>query len=235
VKALAIRIAVIGWRLAVRLTAWLRGDITFFVAASDPVAALTLDDGPDPSLTPRVLDLLRAHGARATFFLIGSRAERHPELVRSIRDAGHEIGNHMWRDERASALSDADFERSVLLTERTLGELGPTRLLRPGSGFVGRRKVRLAERHGYRCVLGSVHPFDAQVRSPRWMADVVRALLRPGVIVILHEGSPSRTHVLAALDDILSDARRRGCSIVPAGELLRRAGEAGRRPGSGPA
>lgn len=212
----------VAWRHAVGLAARRRSDIEFFVPTAEPVFALTLDDGPDPSLTPDVLRVLRAHGALATFFLIGSRAQAHPALVRRIRDEGHEVGNHMWRDEPARRLTNVEFERSLLRTEASLAPSGATRLLRPGSGFVDREKTRLAARHGYRCVLGSVHPFDAHLRSRRWISGVVRLLVRAGDIVILHEGGAARAGVVPALDEILADARRRGLRPVPAGALLAR-------------
>ena len=64
--------------------------------AAGRVVALTFDDGPDPEITPRVLDLLRERGVRATFFLVGAKAERHPELVRRIAAEGHDTGIHTW-------------------------------------------------------------------------------------------------------------------------------------------
>jgi len=69
-------------------------DIVDRLPAGAPRIALTFDDGPDPDVTPRILDVLRAHGARATFFVLGERVEQHPEVVRRIRDEGHAIGTH---------------------------------------------------------------------------------------------------------------------------------------------
>jgi peptidoglycan-N-acetylglucosamine deacetylase len=63
---------------------------------SDHAVALTFDDGPDPVFTPRVLDILAQFGVRATFFVIGKRAEQHPEIIRAIAEAGHEVGNHTY-------------------------------------------------------------------------------------------------------------------------------------------
>jgi peptidoglycan/xylan/chitin deacetylase (PgdA/CDA1 family) len=93
-------------------------------------------------------------------------------------------------------------------------------LLRPGSGLVDRQKVRIARRHRYLCVLGSVYPFDAQLRFPGFASAFVRALLQPGAIVILHEGRASRAGVLQVLDEVLADARRRGFAAVSAGSLI---------------
>jgi peptidoglycan/xylan/chitin deacetylase (PgdA/CDA1 family) len=219
------------WHLPVRLWARRREDIVFFGRTDEPYFALTLDDGPDPAVTPQVLDLLSLHHAKATFFVIGSRAQAHPELIRRIQEDGHELGNHMWHDEPARKLSHDEFERSVLRTERVLGP-DVTRLLRPGSGPIGREKAGIASRSGYRCVLGSVYPFDAQLRSGRWMSWLVRTVLRPGDIVVLHEGEASRVGVVPVLAEILSAANRRRLAAVSVGALLEQvaAERATRRP-----
>jgi peptidoglycan/xylan/chitin deacetylase (PgdA/CDA1 family) len=216
----AARLAAAALTYLVRVAARVRDDIVFYVPTDLETFALTFDDGPDPALTPAVLDVLNKHQAQATFFLVGSRAKAHPDLVRRVRQDGHEIGNHMWLEERASALSDQEFERSMLMTWQVLGEVGNVYLLRPGSGLVGRQKVRIAERHHHLCVLGSVYPFDAQIRCSRFASLVVRALLEPGAIVILHEVRASRSGVLDVLDEVLHDARRRGLTPVSVGRLL---------------
>jgi peptidoglycan/xylan/chitin deacetylase (PgdA/CDA1 family) len=88
-----------------------------------PLVALTFDDGPHPTQTPRILEILRAHNAHATFFLIGDRAARHPEIVAAIRADGHELGNHYQYTRKGSMLahSDDEFARTLLDVERTLG------------------------------------------------------------------------------------------------------------------
>jgi peptidoglycan-N-acetylglucosamine deacetylase len=200
----------------VSLAALRRRDILFRVRVNRRVAALTLDDGPDPVLTPRVLDALDRHRAKATFFLIGERAVAEPELVQLIRTKGHEIGNHLWREERAAGLSDEAFERSLV---RTHVALDSPRLFRPGSGLVSRRKVAIAGRHGYRCALGSVYPYDAHLRPrPRVIAARARRIV-PGDIIILHEGQPSRASVVPALDALLTTLDERGYRAVTVSAL----------------
>lgn len=204
----------------VRLVAACRRDVVFDVPVAQRLVALTLDDGPDPTLTPLVLDVLERHEARATFFCIGSRAEGQPELLRRICSEGHELGNHLWRDEPTARLPDREFEAQLLRTDAALGAAARPRLFRPGSGFIGRRKVRIAARHGYRCVLASIYPHDAHLRPRTWViADVLRRV-RPGAIVVLHEGAPSRSAILPALDALLAGLRSRGYAVVPAIELL---------------
>ncbi len=207
--------------LLARVAARVRPDIVFSAATAEAAYALSLDDGPDPALTPHVLEVLARYDARASFFLIGSRARQHPGLVRRILDEGHEVANHMWRDERAARLSDQDFESSLLKTHEVLTGLGACcRLMRPGSGFVRPAKVRIAGRHGYRCVLGSVYGFDPQFPSSVWTSWCVRRLLHPGAVVILHEGDASRRYVLPVLEALLGDGRQRGLRAWTASQLL---------------
>jgi peptidoglycan/xylan/chitin deacetylase (PgdA/CDA1 family) len=97
--------------------------ILYRVRTRAPLVALTFDDGPHPTQTPRILETLRAHHAHATFFLIGDRAARHPEIVAAIRAGGHEIGNHYQYTRKGSMLahSEEEFARTLLDVERTLG------------------------------------------------------------------------------------------------------------------
>ena len=83
------------------------------VSTAEPLAALTFDDGPDPELTPRILEVLAEHGVRATFNVMGWNALRHPDLVRAVVAAGHELGNHTWTHQ------DLAFQ-SALQTRRQL-------------------------------------------------------------------------------------------------------------------
>src|SRR5258706_11236945 len=84
-------------------------NVTYRVRTHRPVVALSFDDGPHPSFTLQVLEILRQHDAKATFFLIGERALRHPEVVSRIKAAGHEVGNHYFMNGSTLRHSDADF------------------------------------------------------------------------------------------------------------------------------
>src|SRR4051812_18603248 len=182
-----------------------RRDILFQVPGAGRCVALSLDDGP--LFTAPVLEVLAAHSARATFFLIGKRAAGKEELLARIRAEGHEIGNHGWRDERAAALTDGDFEAQLLRAQEVLG---PASLYRPGSGLIRRSQVAIAVRHGYRCVLGSVYPSAPPVGPrPGRIAGVLRHA-RPGAIVTRHEREP----LAGALEWLLPRLRERGYEVV---------------------
>ncbi len=194
--------------------------VLFFTDTTERVVALTLDDGPDPVLTPRVLEVLAAHDARATFFVLGERAQGQPALLRAIAAAGHELGNHTWRDEPTVRLAPAALEASLRATARVLEPVAPVTLFRPGSGWLTARGVATAERLGYRCVLGSVYPHDPQIRVAGYAAWDVLRRVRPGAIVVLHEGRPDRERVLTILDAVLSRLRREGFRVTTVSDLL---------------
>lgn len=123
--------------------------------AAGRVVALTFDDGPDPEMTPRVLDLLRERGVRATFFLVGAKAERHPELVRRIAAEGHDTGIHTWEHAagfpmRSSWAMTAD----ILRCRESLRQIAgvETHLFRPPFGVTNPMVARAVKRTQSRCI-----------------------------------------------------------------------------------
>lgn len=203
---------------AIRLAGWWRPDLLFHAALEEKVVALSFDDGPDPTTTPAILEVLKRHGAHATFFFLGSRADRWRLLLPVVLEAGHEVANHLWDDQRSFALSQVEFERQLMRTDQVLRPPA-VRLFRPGGGFVSRKQARTAARHGYTCVLGSVYPCDAHVVPNRWIIRDVARRVRPGGIIILHEGHPSRIGIVDALDRLLRELRALGYRVVSVTEL----------------
>lgn len=193
-----------------------------------PQIALTFDDGPDPIVTPRVLDLLRNHGARATFFLIGRHAETHPTLVRRILAEGHELGNHTYSHSRLlncfpTAPLQREIERGEAALRRIAGASGPA-LYRPPVGLKSPWLARVQRRLNLRIVTWSLHAHDTGRRSPAAVAARIIRRARPGDIVLLHDGhdrpGKSRDTVTEALEAILAGLQHRNLQTVTVGELL---------------
>lgn len=183
--------------------------------------ALTFDDGPDPETTPRVLDLLARHGARATFFCIGERAARHPGLVRAIHAAGHAVGNHtMHHPHGFAARSLRGQRREVAAAQAVLAALGPPpTLFRAPAGL--RSPLTDPVLHD----LGLVHVAWTRRAWDTFSADPGRVLRRltdrlaPGDILLLHDGNaapmPDGTPVvLPVLEVLLPLLAARGLSSV---------------------
>lgn len=186
-------------------------------AAEDRVA-LTFDDGPDPEVTPRVLDLLGAHGARATFFCIGERAERHPELVAEIAARGHRVENHSYRHAKTFAFygprsQAAEVDRAQEVLEAAAGRR-PC-FFRAPAGFRNVWLDRILAERGLRLTSWTRRGFDTIDRRP---ARVTRRLLRgmsPGDVLLLHDGSAARDAkgrpvVLETLPRLLDELAARG-------------------------
>lgn len=199
-------------------------NVLWRVKTTAPLVGLSFDDGPDPTYTPQVLDILERHGARATFFVIGARALGQPQLVQRIRAAGHEIGNHYFVNKTTLRHSEADFVGYLERTEQAAGIVGSPRLFRPPGGVAWPGQLRLARERGYTCVLGSAYPHDPARPPAAYIRWLIAKNLAPGAIVILHDGIRDPTPSIEALPDVLADGRRRGFEFVPVGELVQRAG-----------
>jgi len=198
-------------------------DLVYRVRTDLPLAALSFDDGPHPTFTPQVLQILQQSGAHATFFLIGERARRHPDLVARIRAEGHEVGNHYFMDGSTLRHSDAEFVAYLERTETAVGIAGPPKLFRPPGGVAWPRQLALARARGYACVLGSAYPHDP-VHPPVWYIRwLTEKNLTPGAIVILHDGISDPTRSIQALPHILAAGRRKGLQFVPVGTLMKAA------------
>ncbi|MFE4970850.1 polysaccharide deacetylase family protein [Kitasatospora sp. NPDC056651] len=165
------------------------------------VVALTIDDGPDPRHTPTVLALFEQYGIRATFFLIGENAVEHPALVREIADRGHHIANHTWTHPELRHLSETqvrdELERTSDLLQRTTGRQ-PTWFRAPGGDWSA-ASLRIAADLGMRNMAWSVDPRDWARPGTSAIIDRVLKSVRPGSIVLNHDGGGDRSQTVAAL------------------------------------
>jgi peptidoglycan/xylan/chitin deacetylase (PgdA/CDA1 family) len=196
--------------------------IVWSVETQAPLVAITFDDGPDPVYTPQVLATLARHNAHATFFLIGEQARRHPQLVRAISAAGHEIGNHTDSHGGTVLMSQSGFEASLLRAETTL-DLRDRKLFRPGGAWIRPAQLDFAAQHGYTTVLGSAYAFDPQRPPARYVAWVISKNLRPGTIVVLHDSGGNRSGTVNALEPILAAAEGKGLRWVTVSDLVAQA------------
>ena len=183
---------------------------------TERVVALTFDDGPHPEVTPRVLDLLRARGAQATFFLIGRAVRRHPDLARRIVADGHAVGNHS--DEHSYlfwALPPARLRQDVRSAQQTIESVcgAPCRWFRAPVGLKSWFLHPVLRGQGLELVSWRVRFLERHGLDPQRVAARLRRGLRPGAIVLLHDGhdrrSAGRPEVLAVLPivlDVLDEA-----------------------------
>jgi len=199
----------------------------YHVPTRDRVVALTIDDGPDPAYTPEIVRLLDEHGARATFFLISGHVPGADSIVTDLVARGHELANHLTRDEPSIRLSPAAFGVAIREADRVLSRFSSLRWLRPGGGWYTGTMLDTLERAGYRCALGSVYPYDGGATWPPLAAAYILANTRPGAIIVLHEGDARGARAVSILRRVLPELRARGYRLVTLSELVALAERAG--------
>lgn len=188
--------------------------------------ALTFDDGPHPDITARILQGLRRAEAPGTFFVIGGRSERHPDLVRRIQAEGHEVGNHTWTHRPLLLGACASPERQVARTEELLARLAPgsLRVFRPPFGAIGPGGSAALARNGLLPVYWSVVPADWDPLTPEVVKRRVLSEVHPGAVVVLHGGRPWHAGTADAVEDLVHALREAEYEVVPLSRMLTAAG-----------
>jgi peptidoglycan/xylan/chitin deacetylase (PgdA/CDA1 family) len=194
--------------------------VIYSADTDQPVVAITIDDGPDPTATGEILDVLEEHDARATFFLLSGRIPGNEDLINRMVEEDHELANHLVTDEPSIRLSPAEFERQLIESHSVLSEYSDVRWFRPGSGWYNDSMLTILHEHEYRCVLGSVYPFDPQIPSLWFETNYILLNVRPGSIIVLHDYGGRGQRTAATLSAILPELERRGFRAVTLSEVL---------------
>jgi peptidoglycan/xylan/chitin deacetylase (PgdA/CDA1 family) len=192
--------------------------------ASTPVAkprvALTFDDGPTP-FTLQILDILKARKVKASFFMVGDNIKRHPEIAKAVVEGGFELGNHTMHHFLPSRLTDAalrdDVEGTSALIAAMTGK--PPAMFRSPYGSRSKRYLSEAARGNMDVVFWNVDPHDWKHSSPESMAAEIAVALKPGAVILLHDGGGNRARTVQALPLVLDEIERRGYEIVLVSEI----------------
>jgi peptidoglycan/xylan/chitin deacetylase (PgdA/CDA1 family) len=184
--------------------------------------ALTLDDGPDPLVTPQVLDLLDAHRVRATFFLIGERARRYPALTREIVARGHSVENHSQKHVHTFSVTGMGaLRREIDAAQRTLTELTGERpaFFRAPAGLRNVLLEPVLQKLDLRLAAWTRRGFDTRERNPEIVARRLLRDLAPRDILLLHDGGAAITDdgqpvLLSVLPRIFDAAKKQGLHFV---------------------
>ncbi|WP_156807442.1 polysaccharide deacetylase family protein [Effusibacillus pohliae] len=187
--------------------------------------ALTFDDGPDLRFTPQILDILKQNGVKATFFIVGTRAQAHPEMVRRIVAEGHAIGNHTWDHPKLTKLTPQQIRDEVVRTDQLLDSIVGyyPALFRPPYGLTNPDIVREIGAMGYKIIDWSVDTRDWAGTPVPQMMDYVRTELRPGAIILEHCAggrSEDLSNTVSALPQIIDTLKAQGYTFVTVPQLL---------------
>ena len=198
--------------------------ITFSsVHVDGPYIAMTFDDGPSATLTPKLLDILAAHRIKATFFVIGENVAEHPEIVARAAREGHEIGNHSWSHPNFGKMSDDGVRSQLQRTDDAIKSAIGSRptLLRPPYGSITAREKRwIHDQFGYEIILWDVDPYDWKRPGPPVVRNRILKETRPGSIVLSHDIHPGTIEAMPSTFDALE---AKGFKFVTISELIRMA------------
>jgi peptidoglycan/xylan/chitin deacetylase (PgdA/CDA1 family) len=188
---------------------------------------LTFDDGPNPSATEHILQILEASKAPAAFFLIGKNVERFPELARKVSEAGHDIGNHTYDHTKlhfkGSGFIRSSLRRSHEIIVQVTGR--PPRFFRAPHGLRNPFVTAAARQRGYAICGWTFGVWDSDRPGVERIRRRVLAHLKPGAVILLHDGDGrdpggDRSQTAQALSGIIADARQAGYEFRPLRELF---------------
>ena len=190
--------------------------------------ALTIDDGPDPIVTPQVLDMLDRYAAQATFFCVGVKAARYPDLCREIVRRGHAVENHSQHHRHDfSLMGYSGILREVQAAQETLAAItGQSPLFfRAPAGLRNPFLDPVLARLGLRLASWSARGFDNRTGHVERVNSRLLRGLRAGAILLVHDGNAARTHagipvILAVLPAVLAAARAAGLRFVTLRQAL---------------
>lgn len=190
------------------------------VKTSRPVVALTFDDGPHPEYTPRLLDILRHNGVRATFYVIGRNVETYPEIARRIVSEGHEIANHSWSHPPLTSVGAARLRQEMEKTSEAIARATgrrPTNMRPPYGAINDRVRQSILRDHGLDVIMWSCDPLDWK----RPGAEVVRQRMvdgaTPGGILLAHDIHPG---TIEAMPGTIRDLKAKGYGFATVSQLL---------------
>lgn len=179
--------------------------------------ALTFDDGPHPYYTEKILEILNSYSVKGTFFLVGKQAEKYPKFVRSIRDAGCEIGNHTYNHPRLIFLTEEKIREEVESTTKLLEEISGEKIkyFRPPGGRYYFDTLKHMD--GLEVVLWTINTDDIYKPAQKIYEEAVQA--EDGDIILLHSGVPQ---TIEALPRILRHFKNKGIAALSVTELKNR-------------
>ena len=190
------------------------------VHVSEPYVALTFDDGPHASLTPKLLDMLKARHIRATFFVVGENAAQYPDILKRAVAEGHEIGNHSWSHPNFAKMSESAVRSQVERTQEAVTRatgIAPTILRPPYGSITDRERHLLHDSMGFKVILWDVDPLDWKDRNSATVARRILAETRPGSIVLAHD---IHATTVAAMPNVIDSLIAKGYKFATVSELI---------------
>jgi peptidoglycan-N-acetylglucosamine deacetylase len=185
-----------------------------------PYIAMTYDDGPHGANTPRLLEMLKQRGIKATFFCVGQCVAEYPEIAKRIADEGHEIASHSWSHPQLSSMSEASVRDQLEKTHQAIKQatgIAPKVFRPPYGAFTARQRNWANAVYGYKIILWDVDPLDWKIRSASHVESEILKQTVSGSIILSHDIHKSTIDAMpSTLDALLA----KGYKFVTVSELL---------------
>lgn len=197
------------------------GAIWWSGAASKNQIAITFDDGPDPRYTKKILDILDHYHVKATFFEVGSIAERFPEITKDIVSRGNALGNHTYSHPTIN-IPAVEKEKQIIKTNEALEKITGQKvnLFRSPYGYFDTTYFTISKKLGMNQITWSVVPEDYNKPGSSVIVNRVLQQAENGSVILLHDGGGDRTQTVQALGPIIEGLQQKGYRLVTVPELL---------------
>lgn len=197
---------------------FLKAELRGTMYDTDPLISLTFDDGPNPEFTPQVLEVLKKHNVKATFFLLGSNVEQYPELAKRIVAEGHQVGNHSYNHPDLRTLTDAEIKQQFEWGQEVIEEAVGFRpdIYRLPFGAGGARVVKLMKQEGMTSILWNVDTMDWSSHDADSIIQVTEQELQKHSLILMHD---SHAAAAPALERMIPMLKERGYHFVKPQDL----------------
>jgi len=182
--------------------------------------AITFDDGPDEHVTPKILNTLKKYDAKATFFMLAPKANKHENIVKQILIDGHEIGNHSYSHANLNKVKQKRIKKEIIEAQATIESAAeqPVALFRPPYGEYNKTVIDLANQSGQTIIMWSVDPKDWKYQNKERIYENIIQHTKPGSIVLMHDIHEATAE---ALPKVLKHLQEQGFEFVTVSELLK--------------
>jgi len=195
-----------------RFIQWLYPERIWAFSRSSNSVFLTFDDGPIPELTPWVLDELKKHNAKATFFCIGENIQKHPEIFQRILSEGHSVGNHTFNHLKGTKTETSKYIENILIAEKLID----SKLFRPPYGKITSKQAKILQSKGFKIVMWDIisYDYDATISEEKCLQNVLKNI-KPGCIVVFHDSIKAEKNLRFLLQKVLGIISERGWKCNP--------------------
>lgn len=196
---------------------------TWKIPTTESVIYLSFDDGPDPEVTPYVLQILDSYNAKATFFCVGENLRRYPEIAQEAREKGHQIGNHTQHHLKGWTTSSEIYTQNITACQSHIGSVSEAPLFRPPYGRLNAKQGRWILQQGYQCIMWDILSFDydKHLNTQRAINRIIK-LSRKGSIIVFHDSQKAKKQLEKLLPEYLSRMSQLGYrfELIPTTKTL---------------